>query len=150
MRYLLAMESTGSNFGHPAGEVKTSKGDHAMTGFEIQSVLRTIPGLHPLHSIEDISGKPAVRKRKAPKERDVVRLKALAEAVILQAVEDLWNSAHSKESVEFFEGEGFKHCADLAGMRVVERLKLIRMLRMLNPNAFRTKHSRKISQLRIA
>jgi hypothetical protein len=121
-----------------------------MTGFEIQTVLRTIPGLHPFHSIEDISGKPAVRKRKAPKERDVVRLKALAEAVILQAVEDLWNSAHSKESVEFFEGEGFKHCADLAGMRVVERLKLIRMLRRLNPDAFRTKHSRKISQLRIA
>jgi hypothetical protein len=144
------MESTANNFGRLAGCVKNSKGGHAMTGFEMQTVLRTIPGLHPFHSIEDISGKPAKRACTPPSNSDAVGLKAIAEAVILQAVEDLWNSAHSKESVEFFEGEGFKHCADLAGMRVVERLKLIRMLRRLNPDAFRTKHSRKLNQLRIA
>jgi hypothetical protein len=121
-----------------------------MAGFAFQKVLRTIPGLYPFRSIDDIGGKPAVRTRRAPKKGDAVRLKALAEAVILQAVEDLWSSAHSKESVEFFEGDGFRHCADLAGMRVVERLKLIRMLRRLNADAFRTKHSREISRLRIA
>jgi hypothetical protein len=144
------MESMGDNFGHQAECKLLSKGDHAMAGFEFQKVLRTIPGLHPFHPIEDICGEPAVRPRSAPKKGDAVWLKALAEAVILQAVEDLWSSAHSKESVEFFEGEGFKYCADLAGMRVVERLKLIRMLRRLNADAFRTKHSREISQLRIA
>jgi hypothetical protein len=121
-----------------------------MAGFEFQKVLRTIPGSYPFHSFEDVCGKPALRTRNAPKKRDAVRLKALAEAVILQAVEDLWSSAHSKESVEFFQGEGFRYCADLAGMRIVERLKLIRMLRRLNAGAFRTKHSKEISRLRIA
>jgi hypothetical protein len=121
-----------------------------MTGFEIQTVLKTIPGLSPFNSIEDIRRKPAVRVRKAPKKEDVRRLKALAEAVILQAVEDLWSETHRKESLEFFEGEGFRHCADLAGMRVVERLKLIRMLRKLNAAAFKTRHSKKIAQLRTA
>jgi hypothetical protein len=121
-----------------------------MRGFEMKTVLRTIAGLHPFHSMDDITEQPAEGTRKAPGKSEAVRLKTLAEAVILQAMGDLWNGAHSKESVEFFEGEGFKHCADLAGMRVVERLKLIRMLRRLNPDAFRTKHSRNIGQLRIA
>jgi hypothetical protein len=118
-----------------------------MTGFEIRTVLKSIPGLYRFHSIEDICGKPAGSAGKVPKKSDSVLLKTLAEAVILQAMEDLWSSAHSRESVEFFEGEGFRYCADLAGMRVVERLKLIRMLRKLNAEAFRTKHSRTISHL---
>ncbi len=118
-----------------------------MTSFEIQSVLRNIPGLSPFNSIEDIRREPVVCARKARKKGDTVRLKALAEAVILQAMEDLWSSTYRKESLEFFEGEGFAHCAELAGMTVVERLKLIRMLRRLNAGAFKTKHSREISRL---
>jgi hypothetical protein len=121
-----------------------------MAGFEFRRVLRTIPGLYPFYSFEDACEKPTPGARKAPKKRDSARLQALAEAVILQAMEDLWSSAHSKESMEFFEGEGFRYCADLAGMRIVDRLKLIRMLRGLNADAFRTKHSREISQLTIA
>ncbi len=121
-----------------------------MTSFEIQSVLRTIPGLSSFGSIEDIRMKPAVCTRKAAKKENSLRLKALAEAVILQAMEDLWSSTHRRESLEFFEGEGFNQCAELAGMTVVERLKLIRMLRRLNADAFKTKHSRKINQLKSA
>jgi hypothetical protein len=117
-----------------------------MTSFEIQSVLKTIPGLSSFKSFEDIGMKPAALTRKAPKKKESAGLKALAEAVILQAMEDLWSDAHRKESLEFFEGEGFSHCADLAGMRVVERLKLIRMLRRLNAAAFKTRHSKKVAQ----
>ncbi len=76
-----------------------------------------------------------------------MRLKALAEAVILQSIEDLWSRTHRRDSIEFFEGEGFRHCADLAGMKVVERLKLIRMLRKLHSDVFKPRHRRKISQL---
>ncbi len=31
-----------------------------------------------------------------------MNIKALAEAVILQSLEDLWNAAHRTESIEFF------------------------------------------------
>jgi hypothetical protein len=118
-----------------------------MTGFAINTVLRTIPGLSRLKSVEEIRNAPAARARKVPKKEEKMRLKALAEAVILQSIEDLWSNTNRRESIEFFEGEGFRHCADLAGMKVVERLKLVRMLRKLNAVAFKTKHARKLSRL---
>jgi hypothetical protein len=55
-------------------------------------------------------------------------LKALAEAIILQSMEDLWNGAHRKESVDFFEGEGFRTCAEMACMRQEEQLKVLQMI----------------------
>ncbi|UCD35155.1 MAG: hypothetical protein JSU90_12840 [Nitrospiraceae bacterium] len=42
--------------------------------------------------------------------------KALAEAVILQSAEDLWDPRYARESREFFEGEGFALFARIAGI----------------------------------
>jgi len=56
-------------------------------------------------------------------------LKSLAEAILLQALEDLWDGARRKETIAFFCGEGFRHCADIASMNNYERLKLIRIVR---------------------
>ena len=53
----------------------------------------------------------------------------IAEAIILQAIEDLWSAAHRKESVEFFTGEGFAICARIAGMGLYEKLKLIHAIK---------------------
>lgn len=77
-------------------------------------------------------------------------LKHLAEAIILQSIEDLWSMTHRRKSIEFFSGDGFNHCADIAGMKVVERLRLLGMLRKLDPRAFKTKHSKDLSQHIIA
>jgi hypothetical protein len=121
-----------------------------MTSFEIQSVLKTIPGLSSFNSFEDMFNQPAVLTRKTRSTRGAAKLKALAEAVILQALEDLWSDTYRKDSLEFFEGEGFRQCADLAGMKVVERLKFIRMLRRLNAAAFKTRHSKRVAQFRTA
>jgi len=52
----------------------------------------------------------------------------IAEAIILQAIEDLWNAVHRKESIEFFTGEGFAICARIAGMGLKEKLKLIQAI----------------------
>lgn len=49
--------------------------------------------------------------------------KSLAEAVILQSVEDLWSQSHRDESKDFFEGDGFKICAEIAGMNSIKQLK---------------------------
>ncbi len=40
--------------------------------------------------------------------------KHLAEAVILQSIEDLWNPCYRKESKVFLYGEGFRMYADIA------------------------------------
>ncbi len=56
------------------------------------------------------------------------KVKVLAEAVILQAVEDLWSKTHRRKSIEFFTGAGFKEYADMAGMGPVDRLRLIKMI----------------------
>jgi hypothetical protein len=48
------------------------------------------------------------------KKEDIMGTRTLAEAIILQSMEDLFHPAHRKESVEFFNGEGFRTCAELA------------------------------------
>ena len=56
------------------------------------------------------------------------RVKGLAEAIILQSMEDFWNNAYRQESIEFFKGEGFKVCAEIAGMGHEEQAKVLEML----------------------
>jgi hypothetical protein len=53
----------------------------------------------------------------------------IAEAIILQAIEDLWSDVHRQESIEFFTGEGFAICARIAGMGLYEKLKLIQAIK---------------------
>lgn len=53
---------------------------------------------------------------------------SLAEAVILQAVSDLWDENKKEESIEFFKGEGFLKYADLSGMSMSDRRRLLSML----------------------
>jgi len=54
--------------------------------------------------------------------------KSLAEAVILQSMEDLWSPSHRDESKVFFEGDGFKICAYIAGMNSVKQFKFLHLL----------------------
>ena len=65
----------------------------------------------------------------ATKGKERTSLRSLAEAILLQALEDLWDGARRKETIAFFCGEGFRHCADIASMNNYERLKLIRIVR---------------------
>ncbi len=55
-------------------------------------------------------------------------LKALAEAIILQSAEDLWNPAYQDESLYFFKGEGFMLSAEMAGIGYIRQVSLLRML----------------------
>ncbi len=54
--------------------------------------------------------------------------KSLAEAVILQSMEDLWNPSHRDESKVFFKGDGFKICAEIAGMNSIKQNKFLHLL----------------------
>ena len=55
-------------------------------------------------------------------------VRALAEAVILQSMEDFWSNTYKQESVEFFKGEGFNICAKIAGLGKEEQMKVLQML----------------------
>ena len=50
---------------------------------------------------------------------------SLADAIILQSLEDLSDFRHRDESMEFFSGEGFRVCAKLAGMAGEDEMKTL-------------------------
>jgi len=52
-------------------------------------------------------------------------MQGLAEAIILQSLEDIWSVQHREESIEFFTGEGFHLCAGIAGMPTEDKLKVL-------------------------
>lgn len=52
----------------------------------------------------------------------------LAEAVILQSIEDLWNPVCKRGSLVFFQGDGFILCSELAGISYVKQLVMLRMI----------------------
>jgi len=55
-------------------------------------------------------------------------LKPLAESVILQAMEDLLSNSNRDESIEFFQGKGFRLYANIAEMRPHEKNILMRLI----------------------
>jgi hypothetical protein len=57
-----------------------------------------------------------------------VGLTNLAEAVILQSLGDICTPAYRKESKEFFEGDGFKIFAEIAGLNVAKRFRILLLL----------------------
>lgn len=56
-------------------------------------------------------------------------VKSLAEGIILQCIEDLWSGDYNKESLDFFRGDEFRTCADIAGISLVEQVKLLKMVK---------------------
>jgi hypothetical protein len=66
--------------------------------------------------------------KKLPTRISKGKTRKLAEAVILQAIEDLWEPSQREESIEFFKGEGFETCASLAGMSHARKIMLIKMI----------------------
>lgn len=54
---------------------------------------------------------------------------SLAEAIILQTMEDIWDSRYMSESILFFKSEGFSLCADMAGLSAIEQIRLLNMMR---------------------
>ena len=51
--------------------------------------------------------------------------RSLAEAIILQSLEDMWYPAYRKDSKKFFEGDGFKICSDIAGLIPSNKVKFL-------------------------
>jgi hypothetical protein len=57
-----------------------------------------------------------------------VSVRSLAEAIILQSIEDLWNNYLRKECMEFFNGKGFTICTDIAAINLYDQVKLMNFI----------------------
>jgi len=55
-------------------------------------------------------------------------IRHLAEAIILQSIEDLWNELQRENCKTFFSGDGFSICARIAGMGLSDQEKLLSLL----------------------
>lgn len=58
-------------------------------------------------------------------------LKRLAESVILQSLEDLYDSNHREESIHFFTKRDFRVFAEMAGMNIDDKIRLLRLVRQV-------------------
>jgi hypothetical protein len=56
-------------------------------------------------------------------------MRRLTEAIILQSIEDLWNSRYRGESMAFFRGEGFQICAKMANLTLAKQSKFLLLFR---------------------
>jgi hypothetical protein len=56
---------------------------------------------------------------------DTMGLKNLAEAVILQSLEDFWSLAYRQQSMDFFKGEGFKICSSIAELDAMKQIEIL-------------------------
>ena len=65
-----------------------------------------------------------VAEKKAPG----ARIKVLAEAVLLQSLEDLWIDEERHKCIDFFSGEEFHICSKIAGLGSNDKLKMLLMV----------------------
>ncbi len=102
-----------------------------MQNHQVEVPLRSTPLLSlisPARELRKSRSEKIAKKPESAPNKDYSGIKTLAEAVILQAMEDLWSKTHRQKSIEFFRGDGFKHYADLAGMSAADRTKLLKMV----------------------
>lgn len=65
---------------------------------------------------------------------DIMRLKGLAEGIILQSIEDLWDKDHKEDCIAFFKGKGFSDCAEMAGMSTSDQIRLLNLVKNIIEN----------------
>lgn len=56
-------------------------------------------------------------------------LRKLAEGIILQSIEDLWNEDCREDCITFFKGKDFRLCAEVAGMDLSDQVRLLNLVK---------------------
>jgi|GEM_PF-3390365 len=135
---------------HQAQGARGNGSGPGVKALDFSKVLRSISTLIPIGPAEDIYKAAKVSKAPEPTQKRSKGVEALAEAMILQAIEDLWSKAHRQKSIEFFTGSGFNQCADMAGMTVIDRLRVLKLLRRIDRTAFDSRHSKRMRQISLS
>ncbi len=67
-------------------------------------------------------------KDKHEREEHGAKIRRLADAIILQAIEDLWVGKEREKCINFFTGEEFNICAGMAGMNFHDKVKVLNLV----------------------
>jgi hypothetical protein len=65
---------------------------------------------------------------------NIMRLKGLAEGIILQSVEDLWDKHHREDCIAFYKLKEFRYCAEMAGMTTSDQIRLLNLVKNIIKN----------------
>ncbi len=61
-----------------------------------------------------------------------MKVRRLAESLIMQSVKDLWSErSREKKSIEFFSGDNFSACAKLAGVDLADQIKILSVVKVI-------------------
>ncbi len=61
----------------------------------------------------------------------IAGVQSLMEGIILQSIEDLWIAEEEDDCINFFRGEGFGICADIACMNFHDQARLLNFANMI-------------------
>ena len=76
-----------------------------------------------------------------------MNIRNLAEAIILQSVEDLWDAKQKDDCLTFFYGESFGMCAEMAGMNTYEQTRMLQLVSASSQeNSYDTIHLRSLTE----
>ena len=73
-----------------------------------------------------------------PQKQGAMAERALAEAVILQAIEDMWCEKEKSKRLTFFTGESFRIYAKMAGMDFHDWIELLNLVKNASNKIQRT------------
>ena len=77
-----------------------------------------------------------------------MKIAQLAEAIILQSIEDLWDEDRREGCIDFFTGEDFRTCAAIAGISTSDQIRILKMFGGLMKGAGRTVTAQKRTNFR--
>jgi len=60
-----------------------------------------------------------------------ISVRKLGESIMLQCIADLWDENERQGSIDFFRGEGFTTCADVAGMDLYDQGRLLHLVKKI-------------------
>ncbi|MGD0283888.1 MAG: hypothetical protein ABSB95_16190 [Dissulfurispiraceae bacterium] len=67
-------------------------------------------------------------KVKREREEHGGKIRKLADAIMLQAIEDLWIPKEREKCINFFTGEEFNICAGMSGMNFHDKVKVLNLV----------------------
>ena len=67
-------------------------------------------------------------KTAVKKKAEGAQIKGLAEAILLQSMEDLWIAEERSSCIDFFSGEGFRMCSEMAGMNSDDKVRILNIV----------------------
>lgn len=71
----------------------------------------------------------SANESKPHQKQSAMAARALAEAVILQAIEDMWSEKEKSKRLGFFTGESFRIYAKMAGMDFHDWIRLLNLVK---------------------